>query len=857
MQGGVSVAPVRRMVGRADELERAGAALTESGFVTLLGPSGMGKSLLARELAAGRRTIFVVGSAALRDVPLGAMAHLRIGGEPASALGTAIDVLGAAEAIVVDEPMLLDPVTAFAVRCAHEHLGAPVVQLATSLGGLSPDLTALITAHPGTTVALRPLDAEECATLAAMVLGGGRLDGTSARQLAERSAGNPQLLIELIDEGRRSGTLAHRLGMWTWRGAIAPSASLRSLLSDRLDGLGAAQRDVVEVCALGERIPAELLARITDRAALDDVISAALVAVSDGPDATVQLAVPLLGDVVRAELNALRRRQIARRLLAGASDEPGTWIPDVRRAMWSLEAGLDAPDLYREGAAAALAQLSLDAATALAGALRRAGKDPAYVATVLATIGRYDEAVSVLDGVEHDADSGTTVRRAINLMLRDGEGAAATEVLADADDPDAEIAATRAWVELFDGAVPRATATARSVLVRPGASGAAVVWAAVAGITAGALGDDSTFVPSAEQRARALIDDANLSSLHPFSELQLDMSVVAWHILTLDPVGGLELASERYRAAQLQSPFLAGAWAGFVGWAAKESGDLRLAAERLSESVTALGPADPFGLGSYAATELSAAVAMSGGDPGELPTVTQGVFAALSLRNEAWVHAARGDVLRSRSLLLRAGREARTRGHHAVAALAELDLSRWCGRRCDPVELLRWDESDHAGLRRVATLVRGFEAAAAKRPTARDTLAIAAARQEARRGGLTIVELELGGGPSSVIGEEVRSPAITTAARSVMGLTRRETEIARLSATGRPSREIADALGVSVRTVDNHLGRIYAKLGIARREDLRPLFAAEDPPNGPSTRSGRSATGRPRSSTATSPSRRR
>ena len=51
-------------------------------------------------------------------------------------------------------------------------------------------------------------------------------------------------------------------------------------------------------------------------------------------------------------------------------------------------------------------------------------------------------------------------------------------------------------------------------------------------------------------------------------------------------------------------------------------------------------------------------------------------------------------------------------------------------------------------------------------------------------------------------------------------LTAREREIALLAAGGLSSREIADRLVVSVRTVDNHLQRAYRKLGIARREDL-------------------------------------
>ena len=76
-----------------------------------------------------------------------------------------------------------------------------------------------------------------------------------------------------------------------------------------------------------------------------------------------------------------------------------------------------------------------------------------------------------------------------------------------------------------------------------------------------------------------------------------------------------------------------------------------------------------------------------------------------------------------------------------------------------------------------------------------------------------------------------------------VGLTPRELEIARL-ATGRlSSREIAAHLVVAVRTVDNTLGLVYAKLGIERREELAPIFTASEcipaPLRGPLTPAAR------------------
>jgi DNA-binding CsgD family transcriptional regulator len=57
------------------------------------------------------------------------------------------------------------------------------------------------------------------------------------------------------------------------------------------------------------------------------------------------------------------------------------------------------------------------------------------------------------------------------------------------------------------------------------------------------------------------------------------------------------------------------------------------------------------------------------------------------------------------------------------------------------------------------------------------------------------------------------------------GLTAREELVARVVARGLPNREVAAELGISVKTVEHHLGRIYAKLGVQSRTQLVVLLA--------------------------------
>jgi DNA-binding CsgD family transcriptional regulator len=78
--------------------------------------------------------------------------------------------------------------------------------------------------------------------------------------------------------------------------------------------------------------------------------------------------------------------------------------------------------------------------------------------------------------------------------------------------------------------------------------------------------------------------------------------------------------------------------------------------------------------------------------------------------------------------------------------------------------------------------------------------------------------------------EGARTP-LTGSISPQIALSPREREVAELAAQRLSSKEISERLSVSSRTVDNHLQRIYQKLGATGRSDLAERLAASGPPS--------------------------
>lgn len=218
-----------------------------------------------------------------------------------------------------------------------------------------------------------------------------------------------------------------------------------------------------------------------------------------------------------------------------------------------------------------------------------------------------------------------------------------------------------------------------------------------------------------------------------------------------------------------------------------------------------------------------------------LPPVEPGLLSAGEERlGEAWLLAARGQLGRARSVLADAAGIARASGHVTGEALLLTDVARLGGAKevtgrltaialdCDgelaparaqlagalaaddPDQLLLAAESCRAIGADLLDAEASTAAAAAWRRAARPRRAAAATQRAAM---------------ARARCEGARTPLLTTA-QATAALTAREREIALLAAVGTASKDIAQVLALSVRTVDNHLQHAYAKLGVTTRHQL-------------------------------------
>src|SRR5215468_11459647 len=138
---------------------------------------------------------------------------------------------------------------------------------------------------------------------------GGPMEAGAGQEFWEVTRGNPLYVRELVLGGLESAALVDRSGVWHLEGNLPETSRLLDLVEQRIEGLSAEARSVVELLALCEPLELGYLETVTPAGVLESLERAGLVTISV-VDGQVRLAHPLHAKVVRAALPKLRARAI-------------------------------------------------------------------------------------------------------------------------------------------------------------------------------------------------------------------------------------------------------------------------------------------------------------------------------------------------------------------------------------------------------------------------------------------------------------------------------------------------------------------------------------------------------------------
>jgi DNA-binding CsgD family transcriptional regulator/tetratricopeptide (TPR) repeat protein len=687
---------------------------------------------------------------------------------------------------------------------------------------------------------------------------GGPVDPDAATRLWKLTRGNALYLRNIVEQEVADRRIRQENGYWQWIGEPTMPRGLVELIESRFGALSQPVVDVIDTLAVGEPLEMTTLRRIADPDAIEEANLRGLITV-DEKDAgiEVRLAHPLYGEVRRSRSAETRLRRLRGRVATELASAPGSddLRNVVRRASMSLDSDLTPDtDLLLTAARGAIWLGDLRLADRLAKAAIRAGAPArAYFlrAHALSWLPAGKEADEVLAAVPvselTDDDRGRLAYlRALNTLWALGDARRAKEIIDDA----ASTTVPRFWIDAvltvywFALDQPQeALQTSESLVLEdlPAVAGAETAWALAVMLADTGQTDKAVSVAGTGYAVASRFFDS------PQMRFNIADAHVSALLLTGQIEAGLEIAEQvRGEAAEVPGPpQLVGT--AIVGRAALFAG--RLDCALLGTAAPALSASgNAMGWGFRYHVPYATALAMRGATE-EAATVLAELdearrpFRKLDYERSlarAWLVAGQGAITEAITTLLSAAETAAAKGQfaaevmclqtavqfgdHSVAPrLTELEeivegprvklVSRFAAALAD---------SDAPALEEICTefeqmgdLVAAVDAAAH---------ACMAFRHGDRRG--------------SALGCSARAEALakrcggisTPALREVsepLPLTAREREIVRLLGSGSSTREVAERLYVSARTVEGHVYRAMTKTGTTTREELIKLLSPD------------------------------
>lgn len=878
----------RQLVGRRDLLSGVLSSLgpANGAGAVVVGSPGLGKTAIADTVQAVLRhiqpTFRISGSTSLSAVPYGALAPyistlpVTDIGSPLAVLHAMMKVLEETEAgtgspvVIVDDAQDLDEPSVSVIAQIVVAGAAQLLAFASPEQGVPAEIASLWNDGLIARFDLEPLTDADVHELCVQLLGGQVLRSVST-VLSRSSAGNPLFLRALIEQGKRSGHLVERNGVWFFTGdPPAADLELADLVKARMLRLTPAEREALELVALAEPLEMAVLLQICPAAVVDALEHQRLIEISQAEAATVRSAHPLYGEVIRSYMPTGRKLAARQRIIGLLDDEPATVDGLLRYVGWALDCRAPIPDkqLVR---AARVANDLLDPAFALRAA--RAVTDPAFqvaaqvqMAQAHYSRGDFRRAAELLEPVMEQATDFRTLAAGalLSARLRMHRGGVPSDIEEDA----------QAWREAIerlsggstDAKLLKAAAVSRigSRLLSLRALGLAGNYSAVEPelrllasqqsgtaetrlVALALLGEALASTGRPETGAGAAAQALELFILHGQRSFTFYDLVVSRYVICLINAGRWDEVHDlmtQYLERTDQGIVYHGGLVNLTtGRVLVRQGLLHSALNQLSPAIEVLTEADPeqvlplaLGLGAYAAAMVgerdqarryitafhevsypgerqfyligqahaaAAKAVLPGGAEGvaQLREVAQlaaetGMTSAEQLTRELQIRVGDLSGLERQSRLAAAneGIEARIQHGFATALLER-----------DPDQLVRTAHLAGEGryfLMQVDCLLHAS--------------ALFVSRGDRRQARYVAHLIE--DNPAIHEGAATRN---VRSSDNAAQLTRRERDIASQAIDGKANREIAEALNVSVRTVEGHLYRIFAKLGIDRREDLR------------------------------------
>jgi DNA-binding CsgD family transcriptional regulator len=698
---------------------------------------------------------------------------------------------------------------------------------------------------------------EQTEALARAVLGG-VVDTRLINELHERTAGSPLLLRGLLSAGRESGVLVRTDAGWQLRGALRVNRQLHDLLEFHLQSFAPEELEAVVILAAAEVLDWEILRGLCDVDVVGRLERRGVIqVVADGSNTVARLNHPIVGEAAMQRAGVVRTRQLTSALAQQLqkqmqTQEERSGLPDVRSqiqlAQFMMRSDLS-PDLdvIIRAAANAMTMSNFACGEELARfAFDRGGGLPAalVLAEAMGWQGRSAEVEAVLGAFDPKGADELMIAhgcmRAANLfwcgqIQQARLGLANVRDRLESDASVGLITAMEAVFAFFSGDVATAIETGLA-LGAGGGPPVATAWAAAATCWALALTGCYGHVHR--------IADAGLRGpdLRRSGPLRL---VIGWgEVMALTAAGDFAAAEhvwKRYAATPAGVPAVHAVVNAMLGVVNLARGALPSACTAFQNSLSALSPGSPFSWLMLVAAlsaqaegargdSAAAAGALRRSEEAYGPQVA--VFLPELELARAWERASVGQTSAAQTHAVRAAQIARQSGMYAVEMRALHTAVRF-DDRSQSERLAELAQTLNTALAEaIAEHARGLADqdgdlldAAADRFADMGAVALAAdaaaqaAREHARTG-------KRGKGLESstrahwlASQHEIRTPAVHSVAQP-LPITAREREIVNLVAAGLSNRQIADRLVVSVRTVEGHVYRIFAKLGIDDRDQL-------------------------------------